>query len=481
MSSSLLAALVRAVGRQDVLTDASDLAGYEVDWTGRFRGHAGAVVRPRDTDGVAATLAACHAEGQAVVLVGGGTGLVGGSIPQDGELVVDLRGLDTLQQVDPVAGQVTVGAGATLQAVQDHVAEEGLELPVDLAARSGATIGGMVATNAAGALAARYGAMRAHVAGLEAVLADGRVMRRLSGLLKDTAGYDLPATLVGTEGTLAAITQVRLRLTRRPARRVSALLGLPDMEAAVALAVTLRDRLGPALEAADAFDEAAMALACARLRAPDPLGRPHPVYAIVEVADDDDPLELLGQALGEQGAVAVAEGAARRRDLWRFREVLNEAVGAEGVAHKLDVSIPLGALAGFVDELRVVVADVADAARLVLWGHLADGNVHVNVLGLDPEDERLDELVLRLVADCQGSISAEHGVGLAKRRWLHLTRGQVEIDAMYAIKDALDPRGILAPGRVLPPRTPDRVTSRLVQWAPGSCDGPPARPPPAAA
>lgn len=452
MTPELRAGLARAVGPAHLLTDRDDLAGYEVDWTGRFRGRAGAAVRPQDTAAVAAVLAACHAAGAAVVLAGGGTGLVGGSVPLDGELVVDLRGLDGLGDVDPVAGQVTVGAGATLEAVQDHVAGAGLELPVDLAARSGATIGGMVATNAAGALAARYGAMRLHVAGLEAVLADGRVLRRLGGLLKDTAGYDLPAALVGSEGTLAAFTRVRLRLTRRPARRVSALVGLPDMARAVEVAVLLRDRLGPALEAADVFDDAAMSLACARLQAANPLGGAHPVYAIVEVADDGEPLELLAAALPDALPVAVAEGAARRRDLWGFREVLNEAVSAEGVAHKLDVSVALPAVAGFVAALEELVSGDLVGARLVLWGHLIDGNLHVNLLDLPGDDAHADEQVLRLVAERDGSVSAEHGIGLAKRDWLHLTRSPAEIDAMHAIKDALDPRGILAPGRVLPPR-----------------------------
>ncbi len=453
MTPELLERLAAAVGPADLLTSAGELAAYEVDWTGRFRGAAGAAVRPRDTAAVAAVLTACHHAGAAVVLAGGGTGLVGGSVPLDGELVVDLRGLDGLGEVDRIAAQVTVGAGVALAAVQEHVAAAGLELPVDLAARSGATIGGMVATNAAGALAARYGAMRSHVAGLEAVLSDGRVLRRLGGLLKDTAGYDLPALLIGSEGTLAAVTQVRLRLTRRPTRRVSALVGLPDVARAVELAVHLRDRLGPALEAADLFDDSAMSLACRRLVSANPLGETHPVYAIVEVADDDAPLDLLAAALPESLPVAVAEGEARRRELWGFREVLNEAVGAEGVAHKLDVSVALPAVASFVDALHELLAAELAGARLVLWGHLADGNVHVNLLDLPPDDARADELVLRLVAERGGSISAEHGVGLAKRDWLHLTRSSVELDAMRSVKDALDPRGILAPGRVLPPPT----------------------------
>lgn len=452
MTPELLAALAQAVGPLHLRTARDDLRPYEIDWTGRFRGRASAAVRPQDTAAVAAVLAACNAAGASVVLAGGGTGLVGGSVPLEGELVVDLRGLDEIGEVDRVAAQVTVGAGATLQAVQDHVVAAGLELPIDLAARSGATIGGMVATNAAGALAARYGAMRLHVAGLEAVLADGRVLRRLGGLLKDTAGYDLPAALIGSEGTLAAFTQVRLRLTRRPAQRVSALIGLPDMNRAVELAVLLRDRLGSALESADVFDDAAMSLARGRLKAVNPLGEVHAFYAIVDVADHDAPLELLAAALPDPLPVVVAEGARRRRDLWAFREVLNEAVGAEGVAHKLDVSVPLSAVAGFVSALHDLAATELAGARLVLWGHLADGNIHVNLLDLPVEHAHVDELVLCLVAERGGSISAEHGIGLAKRDWLHLTRSVVEIDTMRAIKHALDPRGVLAPGRVLPPR-----------------------------
>lgn len=377
-------------------------------------------------------------------------------MPRDGEVVLDLRGLDALGPVDGLSGQVTVGAGATLEAVQDHVGPSGLELPIDLAARSGATIGGMVATNAAGALAARYGAMRSHVAGLEAVLGDGRVLRRLNGLLKDTAGYDLPATLVGSEGTLAAITQVRLRLTRRPRRRMSAMVGVPDMGRAVGLTVHLRARLGGILEAADVFDAAGMELACGRLRAGNPLGCDHPLYVIIEVADDDEPLEALADALADEPAVAVAEGS-RREELWSFREVLNEAVGAEGVALKLDVSVSIGALEAFVGQLRALLARELPHARLVLWGHLADGNLHVNLLGCDPDDHRGEELVLRLVADAGGSISAEHGIGIAKRDWLHLTRSPTEIALMRAIKHAFDPAGVLGPGRVLAPADAEAI------------------------
>src|SRR2546423_3672422 len=216
--------LIEAIGPEAVLTDPDVVAGYETDWTGRFRGRARLVVRPASRDQVVSVLRLCSAAGAAVVPQGGNTGLVGGGVPRDGEVVLSLARLDSLGPVDRLAGQVTVGAGATLSAVQRHAAAAGFEFAVDLAARDSATIGGMVNTNAGGLKVLRYGSMRAQVAGLEAVLADGRVISRLGGLPKDSTGYDLVGALVGSEGTLAVVTSVRLRLVALARRQVTALL-----------------------------------------------------------------------------------------------------------------------------------------------------------------------------------------------------------------------------------------------------------------
>jgi FAD/FMN-containing dehydrogenase len=438
--TELVDALCRAVGAAHVLAGE---ARYERDVTGRFGGPAAAVVRPGSVAEVAAVLTACSAAGATVVPQGGNTGLVGGGVPRGGEVVLSLARLTAIGPVDAVARQVSVGAGVTPAALADALRGTGLALGVDFAARDAATIGGMAATDAGGAQVLRHGTMRARIAGLEAVLADGRVLRRLSGLVKDNAGYDLPALLVGSEGTLAVITAVRLALVEAPARLVTALLGVGSMAEAVELVARARGAL-PGICAAEVFDAAGMTLVREHLALPHPLAASHPVYVLVETADG---VEALAAALGDVDDVAVADDTARREALWRYREALNPAVNAAGVPHKLDVSVPIGAMPAFAAAAREAVA--ALGARAILWGHLGDGNLHVNALGLAPDDERVDEAVLALVAEHGGSISAEHGVGVAKRRFLGLTRTPEEVAAMAAVKRALDPAGTLNPGVLL--------------------------------
>jgi FAD/FMN-containing dehydrogenase len=452
VSVSLSRELADAVGAGHVL-EAPDLrAGHERDWTGRFGGPARAVVRPGSAAEVAAVLRACGAHGAAVVPQGGNTGLVGGGVPRGGEVVLSLARLDEVGEVDEDSGQLEAGAGATLAAVQQRARAAGLGFGVDFGARDGATIGGLVATDAGGVRAVRHGTMRRQVAGLEAVLADGSVLRRMSGTLKDNAGYDLPALLTGSEGTLAVVTRARLRLVPDPPQRAVALVALGGLRDGLRLLAALR-RL-PSLEAADFLLDDGLELVLAHARLPPPLPARAPAYAVVECAALTDPLPELADALevaGLDGDVAVADDSARRADLWRYREALSEATVAAGPPpHKLDVAVPPARLPEFADEARRVVARLAPGARCVLFGHLGDGNVHVNVLDLDPGDERVDEAVLRAAAACGGTISAEHGVGVAKARFLHLSRSAAEIAAMRAVKRALDPAGLLNPGVILP-------------------------------
>jgi FAD/FMN-containing dehydrogenase len=447
-----LDALRAVVGDGHVLVEPALRAGFEHDVTGRFGGDAVAVVRPADTAQVAEVLRICGERAIAVVPQGGNTGLVGGGVPRGGELVVWLGRLQQLGEVDRAAAQVVVGAGVTLERLQQHARAAGLDVGIDHGARSAATIGGMVATNAGGGLAMRYGTMRAQVAGIEAVLADGTIVRRLSGVLKDNAGYDLPALLVGSEGTLALITQVAVRLVPAHRRRVAALFGLDGLDDALALLTVLREQVG-SLVAADFFDAAGLARVRAHRRLPAPFEQDRPAYLIVECAADRDPTEELAEAVEAAGIeldVAVADDTAGRARLWAYRELQNEAVAAGGVPHKLDVSVRIADVPRFADDVRGRIAAVDGAAETILYGHLGDGNVHVNVLGPAPDDERVDEAVLALVAAYGGSISAEHGVGIAKREHLHLSRGAGEIAAMRRLKAALDPAGILNPGCVLP-------------------------------
>ena len=441
-----------AVGAEHVLVDADLTASYERDWTGRFAGRAGCVVRPCSTEEVAAVLRACDAAGAPVVVQGGNTGLVGGGIPAGGEVLLSLTRLDELGDVDVAAAQVTAGAGATLAALQAHARAAGLDFGVDLAARDSATVGGLVATNAGGIRVLRYGSMRTQLLGAEAVLADGSVVSRLAGLLKDGTGYDLVSLLAGSEGTLAVVTKVRLKLVPRATARCVALLAMADTQAAVDLLPGLRDRL-PSLSGAELVYADGLALVRKHSGLPSPFEVEHPAYLLLECADRADPTDALVEAVGDADGLLdarVASDAAGRRALWAYREQHTEAINAEGVPVKLDVSVPLRALPSLVEQLAPTVTAVVPDARLIVFGHVNEGNLHVNVLGAGERAEQVTDAVLRLVASMSGSISSEHGVGRAKVDWLPLSRSATEIAAMRAIKDALDPKGTLNPGVLLP-------------------------------
>jgi FAD/FMN-containing dehydrogenase len=455
------------LGRLDpsqTVVDPEIVAGFTTDWTGRFSGPAQAVVRPKSTEEVAEVLSACDAEAVPIVVQGGKTGLVGGSVPPPdpgpGPLPVVLStvGLSEVGPVDEMGYQVTAGAGATLAAVQAAARAVGLEFPVDLAARDSATIGGMVGTNAGGLHVLRYGAMRAQVVGLEAVLADGRVLSRLSGLVKDNTGYDLSQLLVGSEGTLAVVTAARLRLVPRLGERAVALFGLGSMAAALELVAALRHR-AEGLVAAEVFFDDGLELVCEHAGLDRPFSARRPVYVLAEVQGRSGTLDQLAGALDglhvDDDATAVADDEGGAERLWAYRERHTEAVGSLGVPHKLDVTLPFDRLAAFESGVRGVVDGVCPGARTLLWGHVGDGNLHVNIVGPDTDDERADEAVLELVARYGGSISAEHGIGRAKARWIGLSRSPAELSVMRSIKMALDPKGILGPGVLFPGTEPE--------------------------
>jgi FAD/FMN-containing dehydrogenase len=450
--SDLFEELRAVVGESHVLVDPDLRAPYETDWTRRFTGTARCVVRPADTGQVAGVVRACVAAGAPIVVQGGNTGLVNGGVPASGEVLLSLTRLTDLDPVDPVEAQVTVGAGVTLERLQEHARAAGLDFGVDLAARSAATVGGLVATNAGGVRVLRYGSMRAQVAGLEAVLADGTVVSRLSGLAKDNTGYDLTQLLVGSEGTLGIVTRVRLRLVPLLPARAVALVGLSGTAAALGLLAQARAGL-PNLAAAELCFPAGLALVRGYGGLPAPFREEHAAYLVLECAARTDPTDELVEVLGGADEVqdaTVASDAAGRTRLWAYREAHTEAISAAGVPVKLDVSVPLRELPGLVDELPGAVEAAAPGARLILFGHLNEGNLHVNVLDAEARGTEVTEAVLRLVAAHRGSISSEHGVGRAKARWLALSRSPEEIATMRRIKMALDPDGRFNPGVLLP-------------------------------
>jgi FAD/FMN-containing dehydrogenase len=318
---------------------------------------------------------------------------------------------------------------------------------VDFASRETATVGGSVATNAGGIRVLRYGDTRAQLLGVTAVLGSGQVVAHMGGLIKDNTGYYLPGLLCGSEGTLGVVTAARVRLVPRTSERVVALLAFADAARAIEAAWTLRRELR-SLSAAELFFEPGMTLVRKHAGLADPFDRPHDSYLLVEASDDRDPMPDLSVAvdsLPAVAAVAVASGGPRADELWRFREGHTEAINNHGTPHKLDVSLPMVALAEFVGRVHAVVASVSRTAEVWLFGHAADGNIHVNVTGIAPDDETVDDAVFRLAAELGGSVSAEHGIGTAKRRWLHLNRTESEIAVFEALKGALDPDRVLNP------------------------------------
>ena len=430
---SLDRALADVVGPEHVLTDPDLRAPYETDWTRRFTGRARAVVRPADTEQVAEVLRCCGREGTPVVTQGGNTGLVGGSVPRGdgGHVLLSTRRLDGLADIDNRRREVVAGAGVTIAAVHAHADAAGLAYGVDLASRDSATVGGTIATNAGGLRVIGHGTTRAQLRGIEAVLADGSVLGRLDPPPQDNAGYDLPGLLAGSEGTLAVITAARLRLVPLLGAGWVALVGCADADAAIDLL--------PAhgLRAAEVMFAGGVELVRRVAGLPQPLHGEWPVYLLVET---DEPLELPDDV-----------DAAVDPRLWAYRERHTEAISTLGVPHKLDVCLPLDRLTAFLTELPEAVAPyVASPNNVFVFGHFAMGNLHVNVVGPDADDETVDEAVLRLAAGHGGSIAAEHGIGVAKVRWLGLTRSTSEIDAMTRIKRALDPDGLLNPGVLLP-------------------------------
>ncbi|MGH9282349.1 MAG: FAD-binding oxidoreductase, partial [Acidimicrobiales bacterium] len=366
---ALVAKLAEVVGPGHVLTDPDVTAGWCVDWTGRFRGATPAVVRPGSTTVVAGVLAVCRELGVALVPQGGNTGLVGGSVPLSGEVVLSLRRLDEVGAVDGAGGQVTAGAGATVGDVHRAAAQAGWAYGVDFASRDSATVGGAVATNAGGLRVLRHGDTRAQLLGVEAVLGNGSVVSHLGGLVKDNTGYHLPSLLCGSEGTLGIVTAARLRLVPPAAERVTALLAFASPAEAVAGAGLLR-RLTGSLEALELFLDEGLALVCRVLGLPRPFPNGHGAYLLVEAAGAGNVVDELAGAVGSLDDVAdaaVATDSLRRAELWRYREGHTEAVNTLGPPHKLDVTLPAGRLAEFMVTVPAVVAAVPGAAGAATW------------------------------------------------------------------------------------------------------------------
>ena len=440
---NLLQRLADVVGPAYVTDDPDVLAGRSVDYTGRYQGRAGALVRPGSAADVAAVLRLCRDGGAHVTVQGGRTSLVAGTVPEHDDVLLSTERLNTVGEVDVVERRVPVGAGATLAAVQRAATDAGLIFGVDLTARETATVGGMASTNAGGLYTVHYGNMGEQVLGLQVALPDGALLHRHSAVRSDNTGYDLPALFVGAEGTLGVITGLDLRLHPFPAHRVTAVCGFADLTALVEAARIFRDLDG--IATLELIDARLAALTGERL------GIAAPVRGdwllLVELAGDTDQTDRLAGLLHQVPSCdepAVGVDPATRQRLWRVREAVADVLGAFGPPLKFDVSLPLAAVAGFAAGASGVVHQHAPEALPVLFGHIGEGNLHVNVLRCSASAEPgLYAAMMTLIADCGGNVSSEHGVGSRKRAYLSMSRGPDDIAAMRRIKAAFDPTGYL--------------------------------------
>ena len=443
--TALVDLLSAIVGAAHLSTDPDVLAGHSIDWTGRYRGTASALVRPGSAEEVAAVLRTCRDAGVAVTVQGGRTSLVAGTVPENHDVLLSTERLTRIGDIDAQERRVRVGAGVTLAELQRAAGAAGLTFGVDLAARDSATVGGMASTNAGGLRTVRYGTMGAQVLGLDVALPDGSLVHRHSHVRCDNTGYDLAALFIGAEGTLGVITAVDLRLHPRPAHRVSAVCGFNDLEALVATGRALRDI--DTIGALELVDGRAAALASEYLNSPSPVAGDW--LLLVELAGATEDTPKLAAALHDApltGPPAVGTDAAANQRLWQVREIMAEVVGLFGAPVKFDVSLPLSSIAAFAVEAAALIAQHAPEAVPVLFGHVGEGNLHLNVLRCDSEQESLlYPRMMELIAAHGGNVSSEHGIGSRKRAYLQMSRQRADIAVMRTIKAALDPTGYLNP------------------------------------
>ncbi len=461
----LLGELQELLGERHVLTAADDIAPFCTDWRGRYTGSALGVALPGTAQEVAAVVRACAAASVAIVPQGGNTGLCGGATPVGGELVVCLRRLNRIRAVDADNNSITVEAGCTLQAVQEAAAAVNRLFPLSLAAEGSATIGGNLSTNAGGVQVLRYGNARELTLGIEVVLADGRIWDGLRGLRKDNTGYDLKHLFVGAEGTLGLITAATLKLFPRPRTHATAWVALPDPAAAVRLLGRLRDAAGDNVTAFEIVGRTALDLVLKHIpNARDPLAGKPAWQVLIELSGARDDLgatlEQALQAAAEAGGIddaVLAASEAQTAALWALRENVSEAQKIEGVSIKHDIAVPVSRIAEFIACADAALRAAFPQVRIVCFGHIGDGNLHYNQSRSDAQSnaefiaqtESVNRIVHDLVHQLGGSISAEHGLGQLKREEVRRYKSQTEMDLMRAVKQALDPRGLMNPGKLL--------------------------------
>ena len=448
------------VGAGNVLTTPEDTKPYFTDWRRQYAAPAECAVRPASTQEVSAIVALCGREGVAVVPQGGNTGLCGGSVPTGGrrEVVLSLSRMNRIRSVDALDDTLTAEAGCVLAAVQKAAEDAGRLFPVSLAAEGSCQIGGILSTNAGGVNVLRYGSAREQVLGLEVVLPDGRVWDGLRALRKDNTGYDLKQLFLGAEGTLGVITAAVLRLYPKPTAGATAWIAVQTPRAAVELLAELRERLGDRISAFELIARPCLEAVIAHSpQTQDAFAAPHPWYVLAELADSGEPAALRERAeralfdCAERGLLrdaVLAQSEAQARALWRIRETIPEA---QFTNVKHDISVAVSKIPQFIERAGAALSSAYPQARPYVFGHVGDGNLHYNVgpEALVAERAGVNRIVYAAVGELGGSISAEHGLGQLKREEIRAHKSALEMELMRTLKDALDRRGLMNPGKVL--------------------------------
>ena len=459
---SVLDRLKDAVGPKGFSQDPAEIAPHLEEWRSKYEVHTPLLLKPATAAEVSAVLRICHETGTAVVTQGGNTGLVGGQIPLHGEVLLSTQRLNRIRAVDKSGMTLAVEAGVTLAAVQHAARDAGLLFPLSLASEGSCTIGGNISTNAGGTHVIRYGMTRALVLGLEVVLADGRILDLLRLLPKDNTGYDLKQLFIGAEGTLGIVTAAALKLFPQPKSRAVGFAAVASPAAALDLLGQMQARTGGLVSAFELLPRLALELVLAHIPGTrDPLSAPSPWYVLVEATAGEgfDLTTLFESGLMGADDAVVAASAAQGAALWKLRESISEAQKLEGASIKHDIAVPVAKVPEFLTVTVPQVLKLAPGARPVSFGHLGDGNLHVNFQSPQPGDdkpflalwEEMQLIVHDAVHGFGGSISAEHGIGIMKRDALPRYKSHAELDAMRAVKAAFDPKNILNAGKLVPP------------------------------
>ena len=465
-SPATLSRLVAVVGEKNAITDPDKQAPFLVEFRALWTGHSPVILRPGSTAEVSEILKIASETGTAIVPQGGNTGLVGGQIPHNGEVVLSLQRLDKIREVDAVSNTITCEAGVTLMRAREAAAAVDRLYPQLLPSEGSCTIGGNLSTNAGGTAALAHGIARSHALGLEVVLADGRVMNNLNKLKKDNTGYDLRDLFIGAEGTLGVITAAVLRLVPRPKSVETAWAAIPSVQAAVDLLGLATERTAGGVTSFEIMSREGIDIVLRHAAGTrDPLATGSPYAVLIELSSQrtEGLREAMEQILAEgleKGLVldaTICESVEQAKAFWRIRELFGEMQGREGGSIKHDVSVPVANIPAFIEEANAAAKKLIPGSRPMPFGHVGDGNIHYNVtqpVGADKAQylkrwDDMNDVVYKIVLKYGGSVSAEHGVGIVKRDYLPRIKDPVAYDLMKTLKRTLDPKGILNPGKVL--------------------------------